>query len=254
MRKATFLEYDKPLLCAVVQDRSPQEMNVTINNSLYDGAEAFCIQLEILKPEYRNEQTLKEIFSACRGLPIYITSYRKYFSEHLTDDDCAELLLLGAKCGATLCDVPGDFYCPEPHELTEDIAAIAKQKKLIERIHALGCEVLMSSHLHGFYDEKEVNRIALAQRERGADVVKIVNFATTEEEFLQNVQICTRLKRVLNCPYLYLASGEYGRFIRQTGGKLGCCMYLGVERYHTGSFVEQPILRSLKVIRDNMVF
>ena len=36
----------------------------------------------------------------------------------MTDEECVELLLLGLKCGATLCDVMGDLYHPEKYELT----------------------------------------------------------------------------------------------------------------------------------------
>ena len=43
--KPTFLTYQKPLLCAMVQDSTPAEMICTIMNSQYDGAEAFGIQL-----------------------------------------------------------------------------------------------------------------------------------------------------------------------------------------------------------------
>ena len=71
--KASFLNHDKPLLVAMVQEETPQAAIAVILNSLQDGAEAFGIQLCILKPEYRNEATLRRIFAACHGKPIYIT-------------------------------------------------------------------------------------------------------------------------------------------------------------------------------------
>ena len=178
MKKATFLEYDKPRLCAMVQDSNPDDMICTICNSLYDGAEAFGIQLENLEHQYRTEENLKRIFSFCRGLPIYITSYRNANNTGFTDEQCAELLLLGVKCGATIADIMGDMFCREEHELTMDAEAIKKQKALADKIHSLGGEVLFSSHLHGFYDEEECMRIAREQKARGADVVKIVNFSS----------------------------------------------------------------------------
>ena len=237
----------------MVQDSNPDDMICTICNSLYDGAEAFGIQLENLEHKYRNEETLKRIFSACRGLPIYITSYRNHKSADLSDDECAELLLLGIKSGATIADIMGDMFCREEHELTMDEAAIKKQKELADKIHALGGEVLFSSHLHGYYDEAECLRIAREQKARGADVVKIVNFSRTEEEMLENIKICAHLKSVCD-HYLYLANGEYSRLERQICGSLGCCMYLAVQDYKPFSSKEQPRLRSLKEIRDNMIF
>ncbi|MBQ5791678.1 MAG: type I 3-dehydroquinate dehydratase [Clostridia bacterium] len=252
--KPTFLTYQKPLLCAMVQDSTPEDMICTIMNSHYDGAEAFGIQLENLLPEYRTLPELKKIFSYCRNKPIYLTSYRSQKSKGLTDDECADLLLLGLEAGGTLCDVMGDFYHKEPNELTFDPEAVAKQEALIKKIHDMGGEVLMSTHIHDFFDEEKTLKIALEQKRRGADVVKIVNFARTEDEMMSNLNTIHRIKKELDgTPFLYLANGAECRLIRQIGARLGVCMYLCVQNYLPVSSKEQPLLRSMKIARDNMV-
>ena len=249
---ATFLEYQKPLLVAMVEDSTPDEMICTILDSLYDGAEAFGIQLCKLKHEYRNEKTLKRIFSYCEGKPIYITSYRTAENKDLTDDECVEFLLMGLRAGATLCDVMGDLYHPEDDQLTFDPEAVEKQKQLIQKIHEMGGEVLISSHLSRYFDEEEILAYARAQIERGTDVVKIVNKSNSEDEQMANLQIAYRLKKELDKPYLFLAGGMHARLIRQIGPTLGVCMYLCLNRYRPVSTKAQPILRSTKQIRDNM--
>lgn len=251
--KPTFLTYNKPLLCAMVQDDNPADMICTIENSLYDGAEAFGIQLECLKREYRTYETLKNIFSYCENKPIYITSYRNAQSKGMTDDECVELLLLGLDAGATLLDVMGDFYHPEPHELTFDPDAVEKQKKLIAKIHEKGGEVLISSHLHAFFDEEKTLEYALEQQARGADVVKIVGFAQTEEELMADLHTAYRLNKELKSRFLYLANGKHCKLLRQIGARLGVCMYLCVQDYKPFSSKEQPRLRSMRIARDNMV-
>ena len=251
--KATFLQYNKPLLTAMVQENTPGDAINTIMNSHYDGAEAFGIQLECLERQYRDVETLRGIFSYCMGKPIYITSYRHNNSEGMTDDECAEYLLMGIEAGATLGDVMGDWFHPEPYELTFDEEAIAKQKAIIDRIHALGGEVLISSHLHTYFTCDQLLEYAHAQRERGADVVKMVNFAQTEEQLLENIRAAAMLKHELDCPYLLLANGAHSRLLRQIGPNLGVCMYLCVQHYAANS-KEQPILRSQKAVRDNMFF
>lgn len=238
----------------MVQDSNPEDAICTIMNSRYDGAEAFGIQLECLKREYRTRAQLERIFGFCGGMPIYITSYRYAESAGMTDEECAELLTLGVEAGATLADIMGDMFCPSPYEITYDAAAVKKQKALADKIHALGGEVLFSSHLHAFLPEEEVFRIAEAQQERGADVVKIVSFATTEEELLADIAICARLKHRISKNYLFLANGEYSRHLRQITGCLGSCMYLCVRDYLPCSSKEQPILRAQKAIRDSMIF
>lgn len=167
----------KPLLVSMVQEETLEGALNSIADGLYGGAEAFVIQLEDLLPEYRNLETLKKIFAACLGRPIYITSYRVRHSTGFTDEQCLELLLLGAEAGADLCDIMGDTFDPQPFELTFDESAIAKQKEYIDRIHAMGKQVLISSHTHTHLSMDEVLRYANAQKERGADVVKIVNKA-----------------------------------------------------------------------------
>ena len=254
MIKPTFLTYQKPLLCAMVQDTTPDEMICTIMNSQYDGAEAFGIQLENLLPEYRTLDHLKKIFSYCRNKPIYLTSYRSHSNKGLTDDERVEFLLLGLEAGGTLCDVEGDLYHREPNELTFDPEAVAKQEALIKKIHEMGGEVLMSTHIHDYFDEEKNLKIALEQKKRGADVVKIVNFSRTEEEQIANINTIYRLKKELDgTPFLYLVNGAESRLIRQFGARLGVCMYLCVQNYVSVSSKEQPLLRSMKIARDALM-
>ena len=225
MSKATFLTYEKPLLVSMHQETNPTDMICTILDARYNGAEAFGIQLECLERSYRDEETLKKIFSYCGGKPIYITSYRGDKSKGMTDEECVELLLLGLRAGATLCDLMGDLYHPEAHQLTFDPDAVERQRALIDRIHEMGGEVLMSSHLPEFVDEECVVKYAHAQRERGADVVKIVNISNSEDEETAHFNTIRRLKKELKCPFLYLVSGTHSRLIRQIGPALGVCMY-----------------------------
>lgn len=253
--KATFLEYNKPLLTAMVQESTPDEAINVIMNCHYHGADAFGIQLECFDRKYRTLEDLKRVFAACMGKPIYITSYRNDNSTGMTDEECMELLLLGCKAGATLCDVMGDTFDRQPHELTFNEEAVKKQRVIIDKIHELGGEVLISTHTHAFLDEETIVKYALEQKSRGADVVKIVNFAQTEKQLQQNINIVFRLKEELKgTKFLYLANGEYCRPLRQTGILFGVCMCLCVDCYKPRYSKEQPMLSSMKAIRDNMIF
>ncbi len=250
--KPTFLTYSKPLLCAMIQARTPEDAICQIVNASYDGADAFGIQLEVLEREYRTLDTLKKIFSYCENKPIYLTSYRYSQSTGYTDDECANLLLLGLEAGGTLCDIMGDMYCPGQYELTYDDEAVKKQKELADKIHQMGGEVLFSSHQREFIPEEKVMEIAFAQKERGADVVKIVNHAHNREQLMTNLNICNRLNTELGSEFLYLANGEDCKILRQMGAALGCCMYLCVQHYLPISSKEQPQLRATKALRDAM--
>ena len=252
-----FLNNTRPLLCAMVQEQTPEGAACVIMDSLYDGAEAFGIQLENLLAEYRNEETLRKIFSYCEGKPIYLTSYRGGQSKGMSDEECVEFLLMGLRAGRDLspiiCDVMGDLYCKEPDQLTFDEEAVAKQLALIDQIHREGGEVLMSTHLSRFFPKDEAIAYAKAQKERGVDVVKIVNKTNNEDEMMENLETIHALKKELgDTPYLFLAGGKGGHLVRQMGPALGVCMYLCTTRYFPVTAKQQPKLRSAKAIRDNM--
>ena len=53
----SFIGHSKPLLTAMVQAKTPEEVCCIITDSIYDGAEAFGIQLENLEKQYRSIET-----------------------------------------------------------------------------------------------------------------------------------------------------------------------------------------------------
>ena len=254
MSKSTFLKYDKPLLCAMIQCPTAQECIIKIKRSLSGGAEALGIQLCKLEPQYRNEETLKKIFAACDGKPIYITSYRYGYSKELSDKECAELLLMGVRCGATLADVMGDFFdrgCR--YELSTDSVAIQKQKALIEQIHSIGGEVLMSCHTRESLGVDENIMIAKAHIERGADIIKIVDKAERADEIPAYLESIQKITAMTDKKLLLLVSGE-GQLVRYIGASFGVCMYLCVESHGELDTKEQPTLARIKAVRDNILF
>ncbi len=252
--KATFLNYEKPLLCAMIQATTPEKAIKKIKDSLADGAEALGVQLCKLKREYRTKEILKEIFDACEGKPIYVTSYRHHESEGYTDEDCASLLLLAIDAGATLCDVMGDMFARDTYyELTRNEEAIQKQKALIDEIHKRGGEVLMSSHTMKNISCGECEMIAKAHIERGADIIKIVNRAESKSEIPQYIEAIQKITASTDKKLLLLVSGE-GQIIRYIGPNFGVCMYLCVAYHGELDTPEQPVLKNLKQLRDNIRF
>ena len=257
--KPDFFNYEKPVLCAMIQNATAEGCIKKIKDSIAEGAEALGIQLCKLRHEYRTREALIEIFSACQGLPIYITSYRKNESSGFTDDECVELLLLGLDCGLALgnmmlCDVIGDLYAPSPYyELAEDESAIAKQRALIDEIHRRGGYVLMSSHTLKDISADESLMIAKAQAERGADIIKIVNKSTSPLSTPIHIEAIQRIVAETGKKLLLLVSGE-GRITRYVGPCFGVCMYLCVAYHDEMDTPDQPLISRLKPIRENILF
>ncbi|MBQ3573450.1 MAG: type I 3-dehydroquinate dehydratase [Clostridia bacterium] len=251
--KPTFLNRDLPFIMSMILKDNPDDVRYAIRNSAYDGADAFGIQLCYMKHEYKTEENYKQMFAQACGKPIYITNYRAMQNEGLTDEECAEGLILGLKSGATLADVMGDMFDKGAEmELTKNQTAIDKQMKLIDKIHSLGKEVLISSHICKFTPAEQVLEIAYEQQRRGADVVKIVTAANSDEEQIENLRITALLKKELKVPFLYLSGGTHSKIHRMIGPLLGCVSYLAVLKHDARAIPTQPTVRAAKAVRDNL--
>ena len=249
MNKPTFLTYDRPLLTCMVQANNPERIKELIRLSLPEGAEEFGMQFCQMKEEYRNADTYRELFEYADGLPVYVTNYRYGFNQNKKDEDLAEGLLELAECGATLCDVMGDIFDKQDDELARDPSAIERQKRLIDRLHDMGAEVLMSSHVFKFTSAERVLEIALEQQRRGADICKIVTGAENMEQQIENLRIINLLKENLKVPFLFLTGGEC-HISRRIGGALGNCMTLCIYEYDELATPVQPLIRDMKMIRE----
>lgn len=251
--KKSFLNYSNPLLTVMLQCETPEVAIGRIRNANGLGADAYGLQVESLNLEYHNEDTYKRIFGEMNDKPCYVTNYRFGKNTGKSDEELAQGLITLAECGATLCDVMGDMFCKHPEELTDDKDAIQKQMQLIEKLHGMGAEVLMSSHLYKYAPAERVLEIALEQKRRGADVIKIVTSAENMEQQIENLRITNLLKEKLGAPFLYLSNGV-SSIHRRLGMKLGCSMCLCVYEHDALSTAAQPLLKNIKTIRDDLDF
>ena len=249
----TFLQYEKPLLTVMIQTPSPENAFRRIEKAKEAGGEAFGLQMEALPRNEQNAAQYQALMKAMEGYPVYVTHYRGGYNKGLSDEQLAEELLRFADLGGTLFDVMTDYFDPTPGEYTENPEAVAKQKELIAKLHAKGKEVLMSCHVLKFIPAQQVLKIALAQQERGADIVKIVTGAETMEEQVENLRIVTMLKERLKVPFLYLSGGK-STLLRRVGVHLGCCMSLCVYEHDAHTTPAQPLLSEAKAVRDDLGF
>jgi len=249
----SFLGNDRSILCTVLQYREKEQAIGVIRNALAQGTEAFLLQIESLADEHKNIETFRNIIVEMHGKPCYVTNYRTGTNTGKSDETLAEEMLLYAENGATLCDVMGDMFCEHPEQMTDNPGAIDKQIRYIEELHKRGAEVLMSSHLFKFTPAERVLEIALEQKRRGADIIKIVVAAKTMDEQIENIRITNLLKEELGAPFLFLSNGE-SSVHRRLGMKLGCCMCLCVYEHHMLSTPAQPLLSVVKTIRNDIGF
>ena len=236
----------------MVQAPTAKQAEMKIRNAIADGATAIGFQMRTLENQYRTKELLTSIFSAAEERPIYLTNYRGGLNADMTDEQLMEGLFFGLECGATLVDIMGDTFAPAPEELTMDRKAIAKQMQFIDKVHERGGEVLMSSHVYTYRAPERVIEMALEQQKRGADIVKIVTGAETQEEELKNLEICHLLKKELKVPFLFLSSGKYNYLHRTIGPAFGVCMWLCFREYDDTTYFGPPLLSNVLKIKQGL--
>ncbi len=248
--KRTFLNQPRPVATGIFCGRTPQELIAEARNCESDGADGLAVDLRDLSPEFRNRDALKSVVDAV-NLPFMFFLYRNDARQDLDDDGRQEVLLAAAEAGGSIIDVMGDLYDPSPMEITRSPAAVDRQRRLIDRIHAAGADVVVSSHMRLPRTAEQVLEHLSELAGRGADVVKIVTAVDTGEELAEAFRTTLLLKRELGIPFIHLCNGAYSRPHRFLGPALGVSIFFCVSRYEPRYCMPQPTIRAMKsVLRD----
>ncbi len=254
----TFLKQQKSLVTPLLMSQTEEDLLTEIRNSIEQGADAFGFMIERLPKALRTPEKMKKFFAEMGDRPIYVTCYLNGDVVEETDDERKGYLLQALECGATMADIRGDMFAPCDGELTFGEDAIKKQKELVNEIHAMGKEALISSHIA--YDKKwtflpceEVLKIALAHQERGADMAKIVTNADTEEELTENFKTYFYVKERLAIELLFLCNGKKCLPHRLAGPLIGePIVFVKENRYATDKKSGQQPIETIKEIMKNL--
>ena len=249
--RPSFLRLQAPYLAAIIAEATPEQTIAGILTCEHEGSEAFVVDLAPWERDKLTREELSRVFH-CTGRPMMALCYRSrnLAADKMDDDARAELMLLTVDAGAAACDIMGDMYAPAPRERTLDKDAIEKQKRLIERIHATGAEVLMSSHAQNeFLSAEEVLEHLSDFVSRGVDIPKIVVRADDEDELLEAFRTTVLLKRKLHVPFVHLCSGKYGRLQRYVAPSLGAALTFGVRSSVRGP---QPIVSAARRVLNEL--
>ena len=117
--KPTF-QKEHPILTDMIIVETAAECIVHARMGLYDGAEAFGLQMERLNHDARTPEALRKMFEYMEDKPIYVTNYRGGQNQGMTEEERMEELKRALLCGATLIDIPADTFDPTPGELTNN--------------------------------------------------------------------------------------------------------------------------------------
>lgn len=249
--RLSFLNKPYPVICGIMAGQTPGELIAGARGAEDDGANGITVELFDLKPEFRNRESLKSVIDSV-ALPFMFCFYRNDRWGLKSDEERQEVLLAAADAGASMIDVMGDLYDPSPMEITHDRKAIARQKRLIDRIHKKGADVVMSSHMSCARTAEETAEHLASLEARGADVVKIVTRAETEEELAEAFRTTMLLRRELKVPFIHLCVGTFSRPHRFLCPLLGTSIFFAVHRRDPRYGFPQPTIRSMKKVLENI--
>lgn len=249
MLKKSFFNRQQTAVTLLIRGESIDEMLASARMAEFNGADGIAIELCDLEPEQRTKENYRRLMDGVH-LPFMFILYRN--DRWLKEDDEArqKYLLDAAEAGAEVVDVMGDLYNPSPFELTRNPEAIRRQMALIEQIHERGAKVIMSSHMsNDFRTAEQVLEHLQQQSARGADILKIVTRANTEDELAEVIRTTMILNKELDKPFVHLCNGPYSRLHRFIGPKLGSAIAFAVNDYNKPSLLYgQPTIRSLKTV------
>lgn len=243
-----------PAVVALMEKSTRDDYIAEAVRAAREGADGIAIGLGTLNPEFRTREELEKIVS-CVELPFYVFFYRRdsWIPGNVTDDDARqEILLRAVDAGAAMIDVMGDLYDASPMEITRNPAAVERQIRLIERIHAAGAEVVLSSHMPVFRTPEETLEHLQCLAERGADIVKIVTAVNFPEELGEALRTTLLLKREMKIPFIHLCNGSCAGIHRFLCPTLGCAMSFAHTGYPTRPGVLQPMIAPLKSVTETI--
>ena len=258
-----------PALAGVVKERNVGAAIAGITNCTYAGATMIDLHLSCL--ESTDVDSLKSIIQSSR-LPVLALNYNSTYNwkdAGFSEEDRVESFLRAVEAGASGIDMQGytfdlpsrDGFCGEdkyvftkgnPKEIVTDEAVISKQCALIEKVHAMGAEVLLSCHPGIVMNCEQVVELALFLEKRNPDIIKIVTKAENADDLAESIRAMLLLKKEVKTPVAYHANGEAGKLSRIINPLLGGQIAFCIDRYTEASVMEQLDLRTAANIVENM--
>lgn len=270
-QKLKLSQLPSPALAGVVKEKSVGDAAAEIKNCFFDGATMIDLHLSCL--DVSDIESLRKIISSS-PLPVLALNYNVTCSQQeagFSEEERVESFLRAVKAGAAGVDIQGytyhlpskQGYCGKdpdqyvftkgkPREVVTDEKIIARQCELIDRVHAMGAEVLLSCHPGIMMRCEEVVELALFFEKRSPDIIKIVTRAETQDDLAESIRTMTVLKKEVKTPVAYHSCGEAGLLSRIVNPLLGGHIAFCVDRYNGASAIEQLDLRAARTVVDQV--
>lgn len=261
--KKSFANLEPPVLAAVIKEKTKENAINAIHKAEANGAMAFDLHLSCLENKYRTTECIRQIVD-CTDKPMLGLNYNLDIdtgSYESTEEERVGLLMLATKAGIAAVDLQsytfdlasktkyaGDadeiFTKGNPNEVVTDKKIIAKQKALIDELHSMGVEVLLSCHPRIHMNTEQVIALAKYMENRNPDIIKIVTLAENEEQAAEAFSTMVELKKAITDRKIHFhCAGQAGKITRVVNAMLGTYLAFCVDEYTKGQDREQLFLK-----------
>ena len=264
----TIAKLPSPALAGVVKAPTKEKAKADIKNCQYSGADMIDLHMSCL--DNSDVEYLRPIIESTK-LPVLALNYNithELNNAGFSEEERVASFLRAAEAGAAGVDIQGytydinskmdfvgedkySFTKDKPREVVTDEKIISKQCALIEKFHSMGTEVLLSCHPAIPMNAEQVVDLALFLRKRNPDIIKIVTLAKSEEDLAESIRAMTYLKREIDIPVAYHATGKAGIPSRIINPLLGGHIAFCIDRYDEASDLNQLDLRTARAAVDN---
>lgn len=229
------------------------------------------IDLHMSCLEKADTDTLKSIIHSSK-LPVLALNYNRRYDWSdcgFSEEQRVKSFIDAVSAGASGIDMQGytfdakskdafygedkySFTKGNPKEIVTDSEVISKQCGLIEKVHSMGAEVLLSCHPGISMSCEQVVELALFLEKRNPDIIKIVTYAADETDLIESFKTMTALKKEVKTPVSYHANGASGSLSRIINPILGGHIVFCVDRYNEGSTMEQLDLKTARTVAEGL--
>jgi 3-dehydroquinate dehydratase len=277
-----FTELSRPFIIGVVSDGEVDGCIRTIKLGEYDGADGFQLELQNFKEYPPSKQQMKDVISST-AKPVWTTNRRRRFGSSVVTSDAQsegeriQLEMDALDAGAICIDMEMDAFDwwatwdearrkrewvrvkdiavdPQrfPRECCFDETAIEKQKAIIDRVHSMGAEILLSCHILVRTRAEGILRVARALEHRGADLVKIVVWNDDFYDLCDTLRANVILKEKLTVPFKLMSQGEPSKLGRALFPMFGSAWAFCQQDLRPGGFHYRPLITTEKFILQHL--
>ena len=268
----SFAKLPSPVVVGVIRERTVRGAIAAIKKSEISGATALDLHLSCLEEKERTAAEIRKIADSTK-LPILALNYNENYDwspAGMTEEERVDLLLTALDGGCAAIDMQGYTFDPKsksgyygdktrlfsrdnPREIVTDESVINKQKELIERVHGMGKEVLLSTHPYVPMDTEQLLELAKFLDERNPDVIKIVTRCDTEEQLGEAFKSMIALKNAgLKARISFHCCGQKGKPSRIINPLLGSYLCFCTPEFTESSNFEQLPLALTAETFDNL--